>query len=181
MNHLLEHSNQDKTWDKWGNKTQSISSQWIYINNSKLMACKISLPNKQVGANQQFFFNFFKIFAVISTDLKPRCFAGLQFLLIFFLLAACCVWAFVALVLRLILMSEYGVSYQNICCHLPCLSAGVSVSAHSSSPGIKPSRFFPLWMLWNEFFCSCYWNVFKQRWMALILLNLVSNIYDKTQ
>lgn len=55
MNNLVEHCNADKTWNKWGNKDQSISSWWIFINNSELMACKISAPNKQVSANQFFF------------------------------------------------------------------------------------------------------------------------------
>lgn len=56
MNNLAEHRNPDKIQNKWGNKNQSISSLQISINNSELMACKMSASNKQASANQLCFY-----------------------------------------------------------------------------------------------------------------------------
>lgn len=61
MNNLSQHCNLDEMWNKWGDKSRSISLQLIYIINSELMECKNRGSSKHVSSNRLCFHMILRI------------------------------------------------------------------------------------------------------------------------
>lgn len=160
MNNLSQHCNLDKTWNKWGDKSRSISLQLIYIKNSELMECKNSGSSKHVSSNQLCFHMFLRISSKVIGCASART------LPLLVLLTLCCQGA-----------ERQIRTHAVICpaCHQVSVSRlSVILSfCFKNKETPRPAGFiFPVWLSCSEFYTQWYWFVFKSWLMALLLAKI---------
>lgn len=162
MNNLSQHCNLDETWNKWGDKSRSISLQLIYIKNSELMECKNSGSSKHVSSNQLCFHMFLWI------SCKVIAYASAWTLL------SLCFWCCAVRVQSV--KSEHMLSSALPVIRCPrqgFLSFCLSALKTKKCPNLQVLFFlFGCHAVYFSIYTQWYWFVFKSWLMALLLAKI---------